>query len=127
MRTEVAQWLKQAEEDLITARAMLQTERFYAAAFYSQQAAEKGLKALHIDRLRALPPPSHDLLFLGAAVAIPETMRTSLRRLVPDFIRSRYPDASGAVPADLYDRAIATERLHIAEEVMAWIRQQIKK
>lgn len=127
MRTEVAQWLKQAEEDLTTARALLDSERFYAAAFYSQQSAEKALKALHIDRLQALPPPSHDLLFLGTAVAIPETMRTHLRRLVPDFIRSRYPDASGAVPADLYDRVIATERVRIAEEVMTWVRQQIKK
>jgi HEPN domain-containing protein len=105
---------------------MMQAERFYAAAFFAQQATEKGLKAVHIDRLRILPPPSHDLLLLARAVGAPSEMATSLRRLIPDFIRSRYPDASGSVPAELYDRAIAQERVTIAEGVMAWIRQQIK-
>lgn len=126
MRTEVRQWLQQAEEDLATAKALLHAERFYAAAFFAQQCVEKGLKAVHIDRLRALPPPSHDLLLLARAIGAPAEMSTDLRRLIPDFIRSRYPDASGAVPAELYDKAIAQERLTIAEGVMAWIRQQIK-
>lgn len=126
VRVEVRQWLQQAEEDLTTARAMMPAERYYAVAFYAQQAAEKGLKALHIAMRREMPPPSHDLLLLARAVSAPAELVSSLRRLVPDFIRSRYPDASGAVPAELYDRPIAQERLTIAESVLTWIRPQIE-
>ena len=37
-------WWEQSEEDLATARSNLESGRYYASAFFSQQAAEKALK-----------------------------------------------------------------------------------
>jgi HEPN domain-containing protein len=64
VRLEAERLLVQAEEDLVTATVFLKEERFYAAAFFAHQAAEKALKALHIQRLLAFPR-SHDLLSLA--------------------------------------------------------------
>jgi HEPN domain-containing protein len=41
VRLEAERLLVQAEEDLVTASVLLKEERFYAAAFFAHQAAEK--------------------------------------------------------------------------------------
>ncbi|MDW7977632.1 MAG: HEPN domain-containing protein, partial [Candidatus Caldarchaeum sp.] len=43
---EGMRWFEQAEADLKTARDCLEDGNYYAAAFFSQQAAEKALKGL---------------------------------------------------------------------------------
>jgi hypothetical protein len=55
MREEAANNWAQAQEDLETARILLEAERFYASVFFSQQAAEKALKALHMQKKREIP------------------------------------------------------------------------
>jgi len=40
MRKEVRNCWRQAEEDLITARANIDVTRYYASVFFSQQAAD---------------------------------------------------------------------------------------
>lgn len=46
MRKETENWWKQAEEDLDSAQKNLEIKKYYLVAFLSQQAVEKGLKAL---------------------------------------------------------------------------------
>jgi len=56
---EGLRWLDQAEADTKTARDCLQAGNYYASAFLSQQAAEKGLKGfLYSEGSRALITPS---------------------------------------------------------------------
>lgn len=62
MRQETNLWLRQAREDLITAQVNFKGDRFYAASIFSQQAAEKALKALILERTGATPPRTHDLI-----------------------------------------------------------------
>lgn len=45
MNKEADHWLEQAGEDSETARILLDSKRFGPSAFYSQQVAEKALKA----------------------------------------------------------------------------------
>ncbi|MFN7182334.1 MAG: HEPN domain-containing protein, partial [Planctomycetota bacterium] len=45
MRKEAQDCLRQAEEDLLTAELNIKIERYYASVFFSQQCAEKALKA----------------------------------------------------------------------------------
>ncbi|WP_204327927.1 HEPN domain-containing protein, partial [Proteus mirabilis] len=40
---------EQALEDLKTAEVLVEVKRYYASVFFSQQAAEKALKALYIE------------------------------------------------------------------------------
>jgi len=53
MRRETALWLRQAESDLRKAKNDLKTGDWDSAAFWSQQAAEKALKALLLEHGKA--------------------------------------------------------------------------
>jgi HEPN domain-containing protein len=46
MRQEIRNWLLQAKADLDGARSNMEAGKFYIAAFMSQQAVEKALKAV---------------------------------------------------------------------------------
>ncbi|TBH21563.1 HEPN domain-containing protein [Thermus thermamylovorans] len=116
MRLEAEGLLAQARKDPTPAQVLLRGERHYAVAFFAQQAVEKVLKALHVERLRTLPR-THDLLALGA----PEGGVEGARLLTPDYTVSRYPDAAGTLPARLYGRARGEARLQAAEEVLTGV------
>ncbi|MEZ0320748.1 MAG: HEPN domain-containing protein [Thermus sp.] len=120
MRQEAAYLLAQAREDLITAEALLKSGRYYAAAFFAQQTAEKALKALYLERLRTLSR-THDLLALAEALGAPGPVTEAARLLTPDYTVSRYPDAAGTLPARLYGKPQAEARLKAAQEVVRWV------
>jgi HEPN domain-containing protein len=125
MRKEAGSWWQQAQKDLQSAEKNLEIEEYYLVAFLCQQAVEKGLKALYIHRLKESPGATHSLLFLGKKVEIPAEFLTFLRKMTPDFVLARYPDAADGVPYELYDRDIAQERLGFAKKVLEWIRGQL--
>ncbi len=72
MREEARLFWEQAIEDLKTAKVLLNNNRFYAAAFFSHQAAEKALKALYIETKREIPPRTHSLIRLVRELGISE-------------------------------------------------------
>ena len=51
MRPETERWLRYADEDLETVRVTLAGQRWAAASFYAQQAAEKALKAMFMEQM----------------------------------------------------------------------------
>ena len=127
MREEVNRWWKQSLKDLESAKKNFSIDEYYVSAFLCQQAVEKALKSLYIHILRSSPGHTHSLIFLGKSVNIPEDYLTLLKKISPDFILTRYPDASYETPHELYDKDIANERLIIAEKVMEWVRKQMEK
>jgi HEPN domain-containing protein len=68
MRLEILRFWEQAQEDLETARYNSAGGKFYAAAFFCQQAVEKALKALYMHQTREPPPSTHSLVVLGRLV-----------------------------------------------------------
>lgn len=54
MREEIKNWWEEAKGDLKTVEYNLKGGMLKAAAFYSQQAVEKGLKVLYIKRFKKL-------------------------------------------------------------------------
>ncbi|OFV68420.1 MAG: DNA-binding protein [Candidatus Syntrophoarchaeum caldarius] len=127
MRKEVKEWWKQALKDLDSAEKNLNIGEYYLTAFLCQQSVEKSLKALYIHKLKESPGPTHSLIFLGKEVGIPEEYHSTLRRLSPDFVITRYPDAAHTVPYELYDEEIAKERLERSMKVIEWIRKELMK
>jgi len=89
MREEVSNWWKQALKDLKSASKNLEIKEYYVAAFLSQQAAEKALKALYIHKLKESSGPTHSLIFLGKKVKIPDEFLTGIRKVSPDFVITR--------------------------------------
>ena len=126
MRREAENWFKQSKADMKTAKDCLDAGNYYAAAFFCQQAVEKALKAYFIIQREDVPPKTHNLLDICLELEVPEEFLTTARELTPEFIITRYPNAAGGVPAELYDIRSATEILGKTERFFKWIETRIR-
>lgn len=123
-RREVDMLWAQALEDLDTARALIEAGRYYASVFFSEQAAEKALKALFIERMRR-PLFTHDLTELAEELGAPEEIYEAAAELSPDYVTTRYPNAANAIPAKIYTRKSAEEHLKYGERIIGWVRKEL--
>lgn len=117
MDDEAKIWLKKAEEDLITAEVCLKNGRFEAAAFFSQQAAEKALKFIYISKFKRLWKV-HDLKVLGEKVGAPNEVLELCDSLNPAYVETRYPISVE------YDEEMANDALNNAEKVIKWVKEK---
>jgi len=63
MRKATSSWVKNAEEELDSARVLLEHQKFRASCYHSQQCVEKGLKALIMEKGKR-PGRTHDIVDL---------------------------------------------------------------
>lgn len=126
MREESKRWWSQALEDLKAAQGNLESKLYYVCAFFSQQAAEKALKALYIEVKREPQPRTHDLTELGKLLTVPKAIMDCLIELNPGFVVTRYPDAANGIPARMYNERIAASHLEKAKKVIEWVRNRLK-
>jgi len=113
--------MEQGKAELAMAISLVEARGFSGAAFHSHQAAELLLKGLWIHLKRSAAPRFHDLVELGTGLGAPENVLAALRRLNPEYVVSRYPDAANGVPARNYDRERALELIGLAEGVERWV------
>ena len=125
LRKESTRLWEQAEEDLDTADKLLQVEKYYASVFFSEQAAEKALKVIYLEKKRRVAF-THDLVELAEELGAPENVSHAAAELSPDYLTTRYPNAANAVPAKLYDAASAEMHLKLSREVMRWAKQELR-
>jgi HEPN domain-containing protein len=50
-----------------------------------------------------------------------------MRKLAPQYVTTRYPDAAYGTPDEIYDKEIADEYIAKTEEVMIWLKQKLAK
>ena len=125
MRKETKNWWMQVERDMKSAKNALKSKDYYLVAFLCQQAVEKSLETLILHTKKEFYL-SHSLIYLGKSVDIPDTFHSFLRDLTPQYIITRYPNATGEIPFELYDEEIASRYLEKSEEVLQWIEKQLK-
>ena len=128
LRREAFMWLKQAESDLKKALNDLVTGDWDSAAFWSQQAAEKALKALLLEH--GLVYRGHELLEIANLIEKElninvDEVRNLLRDLTIHYVISRYPNAANGVPAELYTKDIAESLVEKARRVVEWVKQYL--
>ena len=126
LRTETRVWWGQAKRDLKIARLTHERRAYDAAVFFCEQAVQKSPKALIIHRTSKMPPRIHNLPELGRLVGFPADMSKFLAELQPHYIRTRYPDAAGAVTDELYDGRLSLHFLRGASKVLAWVRNRLR-
>lgn len=93
---------------------ILITKVYYASAFYSQQSAEKILKAICIKQFNELIKV-HDLVFLAKKVDAPQNIVENCKILSKVYIQSRYP--GDVTASEAIGKGDAEEYLTIAKEV----------
>ena len=116
MKPETRKWLGRAKKDLDTARLLLENKKHEESAFFSQQAAEKALKALSLEKHKRIRK-IHDLVELGRDVKLPEHLLDDAKELTMAYVYSRYPDVEES--KDLEE--IAAGFLKYAEEILKWV------
>ena len=120
MRKEVSRLWEQALEDFDTAKKLLEVGKYYASVFFSEQAAEKALNALFIEKKKRAEF-THDLTELAEKLDAPEGVYEAAAELSPDYTITRNPDAANAVPARLYTEKSAVVHLKYGEGVIEWV------
>jgi HEPN domain-containing protein len=89
-----ATWARLSRRDYASARVLLEIEHLHNAAYLTQQAAEKALKASLL-RARVLPPRIHDLTELFARLPEPREPMLSpelLYEVTMWCVSARYSD-----------------------------------
>jgi len=121
-------WLRQAEEDLRAAGDSAATGHHEWAAFQSQQAAEKAVKALVQFLHGSVRGHSiTDILQqLSPSVTAPPTILAASRGLDKVYVTARYPNGfiSGA-PSDYFTEKDSRELIAHARGILEFCRGQI--
>ena len=115
MKKEFENWLESAKEDLKIAEYNLKGGMLKAAAFYSQQCIEKGLKALYIKKIGKLWK-IHDLVEIAKKIEAPDEILESCIKLTPLYVDTRYPDVFV-----IYTKEKTEEIVKLAKKVLKWI------
>lgn len=128
MSNRAQDWLRQALRDLEQAEDSRQAQRHEWACFAAQQAAEKAVKALHLNfgqeawghviaRLLGELPESVD---------VPDELVDKGRVLDNFYIPSRYPNShSEGAPFEHYGRLQSEEAIRYAREIIEFVRSQM--
>lgn len=125
MKTDIENWLKQAERDFVSAQNSFNSKDFYLSAFMSQQSVEKALKALMIKEKKELIK-THNISKIAKLLNLPKDLLIRISTLEPIYQETRYPDVSSKIPADEFDEKDAIDALNNAEEILRWIKKMIK-
>lgn len=118
-RKEAMSFWAQARADHATAVTLLDAGVYYASVFFSQQAAEKALKAAIVDRQHR-QPKGHNLVQMANSINAPVEIMNAAAELNPEFMATRNPENVEGVPAQLYDKASARLHLRCAQAVVDW-------
>ena len=94
MEKQTEEWLKQADYDMDTADYMYKGGRYIYAVFMCHLSVEKALKRLYFEKLRKIPPKSHNLVYLLNEIGIkpPENPGMFIVKLGEASIPTRYPE-----------------------------------
>lgn len=120
MRKSTAAWMREAREELESASILFEHRKYRGVCLHSQQCAEKGLKALILEKGRR-PARTHDIVELlnfvtadGWAVGLAMDEAVFLNSVY----RARYPTEEGLLPHGEPTEDDARRALKAAETVM---------
>ncbi len=126
MRPDTQNWVNTALYDIETARHMLTTRRYLYVVFMCHLALEKMLKAHVTENLQAIPPRSHDLIYLisRSGLILPDKFLEFVGKINNASILTRYPDDLQQAIQE-YPRSIVKSYLQQTEEIIQWLHQAL--
>jgi HEPN domain-containing protein len=127
MRPETKLWIEDADYDLESAKAMLDSGRFFFVVFMCHLTVEKLLKAAIVEREGVEPPRIHNLVALAvrACMQIPTEHQPIVNELDTMSVVTRYPDGRRAIgkvltanrASEIYDSTVGFSK---------WLGQELK-
>lgn len=127
MREITRAWFQAAREDYLMAQKAMEIKLWRQVCFHSQQCAEKGLKAVILEKGKKLRKV-HNLLELSKDIEdLSLQLPVSVEEL--DFLnrvyQSRYPPDIGLLPLGEPTREDATRALEVARRVVADVEKSL--
>jgi len=127
MKRETREWLNIAEEELRSGEYLFEQGLYRMVCYHAQQAVEKALKALLVEK--EIPPPrTHNILDLCIALQElgsnpPLSEEESV--FLTSVYRARYPAGLGILPSGEPLRGDAAKALQCASKVWQWIQETL--
>jgi HEPN domain-containing protein len=125
MEKRSEEWLKQSDYDMDTAEYMHKGSRYIYSVFMCHLAVEKALKGFYNEKLKEVPPKSHNLILLLNKIGIkpPEDYGKFIIKLNEASIPTRYPESLTKL-RQIYDADISREIIAHAKDFIEWIKKQ---
>jgi HEPN domain-containing protein len=122
MDKKAAEWLKQAQYDMATARFLLKGGRHFYAVFMCHLSLEKALKGLHVQLIQAPPPKLHDLLYFvrKAKLDPPAQISEFLKELNEVSVATRYPEDLREVQKE-FSKKRSSALIRRGQETLKWL------
>jgi len=122
----VKAWLDKYEEDLKSAKTLLDSRRYSWSALACQQAIEKFLKAGYVDKYRKIPPYVHKLERLcdELKLTVPEKLARAMVDIDKHYIIARYPSYKESV--DIKDFKEAKSIYDKTRKILKWLKDELK-
>lgn len=120
MKKDTEKWLNKAKEDLLDAEFNIKGGHESLGIFMLQQALEKALKALHIEKFGKYEF-THNLVRLSSKFNTLDKFQKTLEELTPVYTGFRYPD--------IFEEEIEDPegKLSSTKEILEWIEKQLTK
>ncbi len=120
-------WVKIADYDLETAKAMNETGRYIYVAFTCQQCIEKLLKAIFVKQKKQAPVYTHNLVRLVELTGLELNKKQSdfINSLNAYYIKTRYTEEIDKLAKNL-NKKKASELLENTEKLSKWLKEKIK-
>jgi len=120
------EWSRQAEYDMETAGAMLDSERYIYCVFMCHLSIEKTLKALYTKKLGKNPSKTHSLVYLAQSIHLdlPEQIKEFLEILDDVSVPTRYPEELEKLIKE-YTENKTKSILDKSREASRWLKQKL--
>lgn len=122
------EWSKQAEYDMETASAMLDSGRYIYCVFMCHLSIEKALKALYAKKLGKNPSKTHSLVYLAQSIHLdlPEQTKEFLETLDDISVPTRYPEELEKLIKE-YSKDRTKNILDKSRKALRWLKQELKR
>lgn len=121
-------WLELSDYDIITAQAMLETQRLIYVGFMCHQAIEKILKAYCSEKTNEQPPYTHNLTRLAEISGISQLLSPGQFELIdtlePLNIEARYPSYKERLLKSL-TKSRCDELITQTKQLQKWIKMKL--
>lgn len=123
MKKEVKRWWKQTLSDINVAKYLFKTKNYNYSSFWCQQAAEKALKTLLLERGYELIK-THDLVLLARELDVPDDITQLCKDLTPVYVETRYPDL-GEEGFKKFTKSETKKDIKNMVRIVAWVKKNL--
>lgn len=120
MKNSIKKWIKQADEELSTAKYLLQGSFYKGTCYHSQQAIEKSVKAFLLQKGWELEKiySFERLLNIAEEYKIPIKIEEDDIIFIDSIYRGRYPAEEGLLPLGEPSQEDAQRAVKLAEKIL---------